>query len=223
MLRFIFIWLTFFSNFEFIFAQTHNKPPIKVIFSPTEFIAPFNNPFRVVAQQDHPVTVDQLAATFTSTNNITRQVKIEAGDNYFRVNCDSLGKLEISIKLKDEIVKRTFNVVPMPAIATLGSFVAGEDFTMGRGEFMAQRGLRARVDCCDYDAACEIDNYEIIRITKDGHVFKRKNIGGDFDNTTRIIISKTQTGDIYIFRNIFYKCPLETRPNRLHDFTLNIE
>ena len=138
MLRFIFIWLPFFSNFAFILAQTTNRSPIKVIFSTTEFIAPYNNPFRVVAQQAQPVTLDQLSATFTSENNITRQVKIEAGDNYFRVYCDSLGKLEISIKLKDEVINRSFNVVPMSAIATLGSFIGGEDFSMASGEFKVQ-------------------------------------------------------------------------------------
>ncbi len=197
----------------------------KVMFSNEnkDFVAPTDNNFRIIAQQNHPVTIDQLSATFTFKTGKTSSINIQDRDGYFTIHPDSLGIIKISIALKDTIETRSFNVVPIWAIGHLSSFKANQDIKIGIGEFKAQRGLTAVVECCGFDAKCSLLNYEVIRVSKLNRAERNKNKGDSYDANTKIIIDHAASGDLYIFRKIFYRCPLAEKPQRLDDMTFEIE
>lgn len=197
----------------------------KVMFSieNKDFVAQTDNHFRIIAQQNHPVTIDQLSAIFTSKTGKISSIKIQHQDGYFTIHPDSLGNIEISITLNDTIETRKFNVIPIWAVGYLSNFKANQDIKIGIGEFKAQRGLSAVVECCGFDATCNLLSYEVIRVSKLNRVERSKNKGDSFDANSKIIIDHAASGDLYIFRKIFYRCPLAEKPQRLDDMTFEIE
>lgn len=187
-----------------------------------QLFAGIDNHFRIVAQQSNRVSKEQLSATFQSGFG-GHPLEIAEGKGSFWIHPDSVGHVEIRIKLKDTIELKRIPVQPLTAVVRLSSITANEDDKMGVGEFKAQRGIIASVECCDFDAKCEVLGYEVLRISRDHKVARGINKGGNFNENIRAIIDKTVPGDLYLFRRILYKCPGANSPQRLEDLTLEIE
>jgi hypothetical protein len=186
-------------------------------------IAKVDNTIRIVAQQKEPVSLSQLNATFQGYDSEKEPIEIIEGNGYFTINPDSIGIVEIYITIGDTVEIKTLRVNPIEAVGRLGRHRANSDTKIGGGEFKAQMGIIASVECCGFDARCNVLGFQTIRISNRNQIERKINKGGGFDEETREIIMKAESGDIYIFREIKYKCPGSEKPQRLDDMIFEIE
>lgn len=186
-------------------------------------IAKVDNPIRIVVQQSEPVSIKQLNATIQVYNSEKVPIEIAAGSGYFIIRPDTIGIVELNITIGDTIETKTLRVKPIEAVGRLGRYGANTDEKIGIGEFKAQMGIIANIECCGFDARCQVLGYQMLRVSNRNQIDRTVNKGGRFEEKTREIIMKAESGDIYIFRQIKYRCPGSENPQRLDDMIFEIE
>ena len=204
-----------------IFGQQQIRSIISTEYN--HFIAKLDNPFRVVAQQEKPVTIDQLSAIIQIYDSEEQPIEIQKRGNYFIIHPDTIGILEIRIDLRDTIEIKRIRVKAIEAKGRLGRFGANTNESIKKGEFRAQQGIAAIIEGYDIDASCKIYGYEILRISKRNEVERKINKGGRFEEESKLLINKAESGDLYIFREITYRCPGSNKIERLLDMIFEIE
>lgn len=209
------------------FSMTYGQleKPLKSIVSIENqyLIVGFDNAIRIVAQQNEPVSISQLSANFHVYNSEKVPIEIAVGNGYFIIRPDTIGIVEINITIGDTIETKTLRAKPIEAVGRLSKYGANTDKKIGIGEFKAQMGIIARVECCGFDAKCNVLGFQTIRISNRNQVERRINKEGRFEEETREIIMKAESGDIYVFRQIKYKCPGSEKTQRLDDMIFEIE
>ncbi|TVR83634.1 MAG: hypothetical protein EA409_02530 [Saprospirales bacterium] len=206
-----------------LFGQT--RTPIKSLISieGRHLFVNQDNPLTIVAQQCKPVSSDQLSAYIHTGDAEKRALEITDISGYIFIRPDTIGTVEINISIGDTIETKTFRAGPYEAVGLFGSKTANSDEKFSVGHFRAQRGIIAKVVCCNIDARCKILGFRVIRISNRNLVERSVNIGGSFEEWTREIIDRAQSGDIYIFRQIRCRCSELTEPQRLDDMIFEIE
>lgn len=182
-----------------------------------------DNPIRIVAQQKEPVSLSQLSATFQKYDSEKKPIEIIGEKGYFFINPDSIGIVEINIKIADTVETKTLRVRPIQAVGKFGRHTANSDTKIDVGEFKSQIGLVATVEFCGFDAKCNVFGFQVIRISNLNQVERINNKGGRFEEHTREILMKAKSKDIYIFRKIKYKCPGSEGYQRLDDMIFEIK
>ena len=66
---------------------------------------------------------------------------------------------------------------------------------MGNGEFKAQQGLIAWLDNFDFDAKCQIQGFQLTKITTDGASEQVTNPGGRFTEESARLVRSAKPGD----------------------------
>lgn len=186
-------------------------------------IAKIDNPIRIVAQQNKPVSMNQLSATFQEYDSEKIPIEILAGNGYFIINPDTIGIVEINILIGDTMETKILRVKPIEAVGRLGRHKANVEEKISAGEFKSERGIIANVECCGFDARCQVLEFQTIRISNKNEIERTLNKGGKFDDKTRKIIKKAESRDIFVFRQIKYKCPGSGKFQRLDDMIFEIE
>lgn len=219
-LSILIIWA---GGFSMTFGQIGK--PLKSIISieNQNLVVGIDNPIRIVAQQNEPVSINQLNAYFQVYNSKKVPIEIVEGNGYFVIRPDTIGTVEMNITIGDTIEIKTLRVRPIEAVGRLSMYGANTDEKIGVGEFKAQRGIMAVVECCGFDARCSVLEFQTIRISNQNQVERRINKGGRFEEATREVVLKAESGDIYIFRQIKYKCPGSEKPQRLDDMIFEIK
>ena len=187
------------------------------------FVAKLDNPFRVVAQQEKPVTIDQLSAIIQIYDSEEQPIEIQKRGNYFVIHPDTIGIVEIKIELKDTIEIKRIRVKAIEATGKLGRHRANTNESIKKGEFKAQQGIAAIIEGYDIDASCKIYGYQILRISKRNEVERKINKGARFKEESKLLINKAESGDLYIFREIKCRCPGSDKIERLLDMIFEIE
>ena len=182
-----------------------------------------DNAIKIIAQQNSPVSINQVSATLQAYNAEKQPIKIIYSDGYFFVHPDTTGWLEININLGDTIEKKVLIVKELEAVGRLGRFKANSDTKIRVDEFKAQTGIRASLECCGFDAKCSVLSFETIRINKENNVSKDINQKAVFEKKSKELVMNAKSGDIFIFRNIMYRCPGSVYPQRLDDMIFEIE
>ena len=136
-------------------------------------------------------------------------VEIEKEENgKYIITATRPGNGKINIKIGD--YQTIYNVrvkrIPRPWVM-LGNHESG---TISKVTFKAQSGIGAWITNFDVDAKCKMVSFQLTRITKDGEQETIENIGGRFTETAQKIINKAQSGDIYLFEELRYRCPGDT-------------
>jgi hypothetical protein len=211
------------GNNSIIFGQIGNSLKTIISIENQYLIVRIDNPIRIVAQQNQPVSINQLNATFQEYDSEKKPIEILEGKGYFIINPDTIGMVEINITIGDTIETKTLRVKPIEAVGRIGRFGANSDEKIGIGEFKAQMGIIANIECCGFDAKCQVLEFQTMRIAKSNQIERTVNKGGRFEEQTREIIMKAESGDIFIFRQIKYKCPGSGKSPRLEDMILEIE
>lgn len=178
---------------------------------------------RIVAQQTEPVSLRQLSATFQVYDGQKVPIEITERKGYFTIRPDSIGMVEIHIAVGDTTEIRTLRVKPMPAVGRLGRFCGNTGEKIDVGEFKAQMGLTANIEYGDICGSCQILGYQVLRVSSRNEVEKALNRGARFGQHTQAIIMKAEPGDVFIFREIRYKCPGAASPQRLEDMVFEVE
>ncbi|MGB1207529.1 MAG: GldM family protein [Chitinophagales bacterium] len=212
------LWIV---NSSLSFGQIKNSS--KVLISKENLIVTRNNLIRIVAQQEKPVSIHQVKATFQESGKEKEPFEISEKNGYFLLTPRTIGIIELHITIGDTIETRKLIVKPMGAVGRLGAYKANTDKKISLGEFKAQMGIVARIECCDIDGKYKVLGFEVIRISNKNVVERCINKGGGFGEKTRNIIKKAQSNDTFIFRKIKYKCPYLEKPQRLDDMIFEIE
>ncbi len=180
-----------------------------------------NNPVTIVARQNQAVQANQITAeidTYDSDEVFYAQIKGENGE--FLINPKQDGRLTLKVKTQDGVWVKKFHVRPIEATPRIGGVNNGK---LGIGAFKAQAGVIPVLECCGFDARCDIVEYSIIKISKDGVVQRAKNMGGRFNDSIRPLIDSAQPGDIYWFRKILCRCPGNIAEHETSDIAIDIE
>ncbi len=144
----------------------------------------------------------------TYTVNVTTQTR----QNEFAVINVSGGGITAS---KNFRVKRIPDPVP-----TLSSQPSG---VMGSGPFKAQTGILPKLDGFDFDARCEIVDFDLIRVPRrqDPEVV-RKHQGGRFNPQVKGLMDKAIPGDLFYFENVMCRCPGDQAARNLGTMSFRI-
>jgi hypothetical protein len=185
-----------------------------------------NNPVRIVAQQNEPITIKDVSATFQmydaeyDDKNAPRPIKITGDSGYFNIQPDSVGLIEISIKTKYGIETKNVYVKPLRISGSFGNRRGG---FFSVAEFKAKYGILAIVECCGFDAKCQVIGFEILRLPKNGNRVRTLNKGGGLDENGMKVINQAQSEDIYIFQKIQYRCPGDYTPREMEMMVFEIK
>ena len=205
------------------FPKPAEKPEIAINTAGyPRIIVGINNPIDIVAQQAETVYRNQISLRFEhSDRDTTSKATITGDEGHFNIRVDTAGVLLMHIKTDQGIVEKKLRCVPLDAVSYFGGL--NKSGKMSNGRFRAQPGIMAIVECCGFDARCEVIDYEILKFNARSMVFQGSNTGGAFDATIRPIIYRALPGDIYWFRNIRYRCPGSTQPSFAQDIAVEIE
>mgnify|MGYP006277733239 CR=1 FL=1 len=186
-------------------------------------IAEVDNPIRIVAQQNEKVSIEQVSAKIRKNDSEIVPIEIIEEKGFFIIRPDTIGIVEIEISIGETVETQYLRVKPIEVIGRLSRYGANTDEKISSGEFKVQNGLSANVECCGFDANCQVLEFQTIRISKGNQTEKSMNKGARFDQKTKEIIMKAESRDIYIFRQIRYKCPGSEHKQRLDDMIFEIE
>lgn len=199
-----------------------NAPKALISIKGGHLTSKMDNNIRIVAQQDRPVSSDQLKGTIQAFNSVKKPLQIVEKKGYFTIRPDTTGLVEISVNLGDTIEVKRLYVRPMTAVGQLGSYRANEGAGIGSGEFKAQSGILAVLQGYDIDALCRVLEFQVVRISEDNQVERATNLGPRFESGSRQIIDNAKPGDLYLFINVLYKCFNSTSPQKLDDMVVTI-
>ena len=222
------IYLIILLNFFVIFCNGQNSE--KVIINTencNELIAGIDNYISIIAIQDSSLFEEHTSAYLITPNrylNETKPIKLQVEKKYgkYFIHPDSVGVAEFHIKLNNDIEIKSIKVNPLEAVCRLSRYKANSESKIPKGEFKAQMGIVAYVECCGFDARCKMISFEVIRIPTNEISARTLNNGGKFEKATLKLIHQAEAGDLYIFRNIYYQCP-NTEKQRSEDMIIEIQ
>jgi len=219
----IFIFFLFFGSVSLIFSQSRHsfKSIIKLEFD--KVYVNVDNPLKIVAQQNETVSINQVEANLKITDSLIIPLEIRGDKGYFSIRPDTIGIVEIKVTIDEVIEATTFRVHPIRIVGYLGSMTGSTDEKIGVSQFLAQRGIQAKISCCYISGRCNLLGFQLIRIGSRNQIERSINKGGIFEGRTREIIDRASPGDLYIFRNIRYRCSSSDQIRRLNDMVFEIE
>lgn len=108
--------------------------------------------------------------------------------------------------------------IPDP-VAKLGKESSG---SMGTGEFKAQRGVLSVLENFDFDARCNIESFQVVRIAKRQDPVMASNSGATFTGA-RSMIDAATPGDTYYFDEVKVRCPGDPAARKINAMTWRIK
>lgn len=188
------------------------------------FLIGVDNPLDLVYAQDEKILKEDISATFENYQT-KEKTKLEVFEDrgYFYIRPHDLGRVTIKVKTKDGLKEKIVNTKLITAVGKLSRYRANHSAKLEKGEFRAQQGIFPAIEGYDIDARCTIIQYEMIRINAKNKVARTINQGGKFESKTRKLITRADSKDVFIFRNILYKCPGDHYERRLGDMIFEIE
>ncbi|MEM9846941.1 MAG: GldM family protein [Bacteroidota bacterium] len=111
--------------------------------------------------------------------------------------------------------KRIPDPVPM-----LGRSAGGG---MRSGEFKGQEGLLAVLKGFDFDARCNIQGFNLVRVPKRQDAVSSTNPGARYNAKSQRMVAAAKPGDIYYFENVKAKCPGDKAGRPLGTMVFNIK
>lgn len=175
------------------------------------------NKISIVAQQEMPVSPDQVRAVFYpySTKGDSIEVSLEWKYDAFHYVPKEAGRLGITVTTDSGSRTQFFYLKPIEAVGRLSKYDGQGHTVIPAVEMQAQSGIRASILNLGIDALCAIEDFELIRVNANGGSQKVSNIGARFVPHTLALTGKAQSGDLFIFRNIRYRCPGAVEPQYL--------
>lgn len=95
--------------------------------------------------------------------------------------------------------------------------------SLGNGTFKAQDGLIAELENFDFDARCNIEGFNLVRVAKRADPQQSANVGGRFSGEARRLVDMATPGDRYYFENIRARCPGDQAGRKLGEMVFTIK
>ena len=109
--------------------------------------------------------------------------------------------------------------IPDP-VAKLGKKADG---SMGTGEFKAQGGVIAWLENFDFDARCDIQGFNLVRVPKRQDPVDNPNRGGKYDAKSQRMVQAAKPGDTYYFENVKARCPGDKAGRKINSMVFRIK
>ena len=93
---------------------------------------------------------------------------------------------------------------------------------MGNGTFKAYQGVIAELKNFDFDARCNIQQYDLDRIASRQDPVTAPNKGAKYNTKAKRLVTQAKPGDTYYFRNIKGKCPGDPEGRNLPSMVFTI-
>lgn len=222
-------WLTlilFFLMALASFGQSASKVIIQTD-NCNQLIGGIKNYISILTLENDQLTAKQISAylfTASQYEEETKPIKLTIEKKYgkYEIRPDTIGVVEFHVLINGQIEKKTVKVKPLQAVCRLSRYKANTESKISLAEFNVQEGIIASIECCGFDAKCKMIEFEIMRIGIDGTVLRAINKGGRFEKKNLTLIHQAKSGDIYIFRNLYYQCA-STEKQRSEDMIIEIK
>lgn len=181
-----------------------------------------SNPVHIVAQQKEPVKRAQVSAEVEVYDSI-RPFPVEVrGDNgKFIIKSKHIGRLTLKVQTQTGLYTKQYHVGPIKPVAAINRIQ--EHGSMKAEIFKTQGIIIPIIQCCGFDARCDVREFSLIKIGQNGTAVKAKNTGGKFNDQTKAIIQSANPGDIYWFRKITCRCPGSEENTEATELSIEIE
>ena len=172
---------------------------------------------------DNPVSV---AAAGVSSNDVrvsfSGPISGSGSGSKWNVKANSPGEAKVTVSANGQtLTSRDFKVKRIPdPVAKLGKSLDG---SMGNGEFKAQRGVIAWLENFDFDAKCNIQGFELVRVPKRQDPISVVNRGGTFGSDAKRIVGQAKPGDQYYFSNVKARCPGDSAGRKINSMVFRIK
>ncbi len=171
---------------------------------------------------DNPVTVTAGGVSSNSVKvNASGPISISGSYPKYVVRANGQGNAKINVTADGKaLTSAEFRVkrIPDPK-AKLGNNDSG---TMGNGEFSAQGGLAALLENFDFNARCDIQGFEMVRVPQRQDPVTSNNAGGRFNADSERLARAAKPGDTYYFNNVKGKCPGDDAGRKLNSLVFQI-
>ena len=134
------------------------------------------------------------------------QLSIEKVNHMFRLRPEAIGMVSFVIKNGKKSEKIDVSVKRIEAVCRLGRYGQEAEKKLGVNEFKAQQGLIAWIECCGFDAKCNVFSFEMIHIDPNGKTDRILSKSARFDDQTKALQNMAVSGSLFIFRKIQYSC-----------------
>ncbi|MBI1228183.1 MAG: hypothetical protein GC192_23315 [Bacteroidetes bacterium] len=174
---------------------------------------------------DNPISV---SAAGSSSNDIKVGISggggslSKTGSNNWVVKVTTpTDDCKVSVSAKDMNASKTFRVKRIPdPVAKLGNKQDGE---MGNGEFKVQKGLIAWLENFDFEARCEIQGFNLVKVAKREDPVETSNSGGSFNGKAQNLVSSAKPGDTYYFQEVKARCPGDAAGRKINSMVFRIK
>lgn len=174
---------------------------------------------------DNPVAVSAAgvssnALTVSGAGGGINMNKVSGGK--YNVTVASPGEATITVAggpLTATAFKFRVKRIPDP-VAKLGGKTSGG---IGNGEFKAQAGVIPTLEGFDFDAKCNIQGFQLVRVAPRQDAEIAVNNGGRFEGKAVDLINKAKPGDRYLFEDIKARCPGDAAGRSIPGMTFKIQ
>ena len=191
--------------------------------------AGINNRLTIIATQEEPISLEQVSATVEYYSRYdpeiyspTQPIDLIEENGRFMIRPTGPGEVRISIMFRDTTETHIFRVKFVDASVMLAGVYPKKAEKFSANYVKAVLGIMAPVICCGFDAKCDVLEFELIRAPNSGSNEKVINHGARFETEAQRILSKAESGDLFIFRNIKARCAT-TYTQYLEDMIIEIE
>ncbi|MEZ4921402.1 MAG: GldM family protein [Saprospiraceae bacterium] len=172
---------------------------------------------------DNPLSVSAAGIPSDKINvSISSGTLTSNGNDHYTVQVEKPGQVEVTVDAPGLKSIFYFRAKRLPdPIAQVGARYSGDFMTAG--EFKAQGGVIPILENFDFDARCEMQGYEVVRLAKDGTRSTAQNTGARFGEEARALVNMAVPGDIYWFRSIKVSCPGDPVARKIQNFSVEMK
>lgn len=203
-------------------AQVEQEVSIKV--SRGLFVVGFDNWLQIEDSSGKPVPKEAVSILLQpSSTKTTQKLEIVEEEGAFLVQVDRVGKVIIEVQTKKGLQSTSFPAQALTAVAKISKYKANTEQKIKAAELKAQSGVIANIEHYNIYGTCTIDSYQVLQMANGRVVRRAYNVGGKFQAATRAIVRTAASGDVFIFKQIRYRCPGHEEAQKLEDIILEVE
>ena len=173
---------------------------------------------------DNPISVAVAGANSNEVrvNGSGGGINVSGGNGKYNVTVSQPGEATINVSgggLPNTPFKYRVKRIPDP-VAKLGNKMDG---SMGTGEFKAQGGVIAWLEDFDFDARCNIQGFNLVRVPKRQDAVDSQNSGAKYNDKSRRLVQAAKPGDVYYFENVKARCPGDKAGRKINGMVFQIK
>lgn len=172
---------------------------------------------------DNPISVSVagVSSNDVKVNCAGGGCNMTGGKGKYTVKVSKPGEVKINVSGGGLSKSAPFRVKRIPdPVAKLGK---KQDGSMGNGEFKAQRGVIPWLDGFDFDAKCQIQGFNLVRVAKRQDPVSSTNSGGTFNAKSQRLVRAAKPGDTYYFENVRARCPGDAAGRKINSMVFKIK